>query len=58
VAATGDKPRRFSAARAIANREHRAAIGLAVAVLLLLLKATYNGAFWPAAGTRLVRPGG
>jgi len=58
VTATGDKPRRFSAARAIANREHRAAIGLAVAVLLLLLKATYNGAFWPAAGTRLVRPGG
>ena len=58
VTATGDERRRFSAARALANREHRAAIGLAVAVLLLLLKATYNGAFWPAAGTRLVRPGG
>jgi protein-S-isoprenylcysteine O-methyltransferase Ste14 len=57
-AATIDARRRFSAARAMANREHRAAIGLAVAVLLLLLKATYNGAFWPAAGTRLVRPGG
>lgn len=60
--ATSDARRRFSAARAVANREHRAAIGLAIAVLLLLLKATYNGAFdvsfWPAAGTRLVRPGG
>jgi protein-S-isoprenylcysteine O-methyltransferase Ste14 len=56
--ATIDARRRFSAARAMANREHRAAIGLAVAVLLLLLKATYNGSFWPAAGTRLVRPGG
>jgi protein-S-isoprenylcysteine O-methyltransferase Ste14 len=57
-AATIDSRRRFSAARAMANREHRAAIGLALAVLLLLLKATYNGSFWPAAGTRLVRPGG
>jgi len=37
--------RPFSAAQALANREHRAAIGLAVAVLLLLLKATYNGMF-------------
>jgi len=42
--------RRFSAARAIANHEHRAAIGLAVAVLLLLLKATYNGMFWRQPG--------
>jgi protein-S-isoprenylcysteine O-methyltransferase Ste14 len=58
VTATGDERRRFSVARAMANREHRAAIGLAVAVLLLLLKATYNGLFWPAAGTRLVMPGG
>jgi protein-S-isoprenylcysteine O-methyltransferase Ste14 len=56
--ATSDARRRFSAARAMANREHRAAIGVAIAVLLLLLKATYNGSFWPAAGTRLVRPGG
>jgi protein-S-isoprenylcysteine O-methyltransferase Ste14 len=60
--ATSGARRRFSAARAVANREHRAAIGLAIAVLLLLLKATYNGSFdvsfWPAAGTRLVRPGG
>lgn len=48
-AATSDARRRFSVARAMANREHRAAIGLAVAVLLLLLKATYNGSFWRAA---------
>ena len=38
--------RRFSMARAIANREHRALAGLTVAVLLLILKATYNGSFW------------
>jgi phospholipid methyltransferase len=38
--------RRFSLRQAIANREHRALAGLAVAVLLLLLKATYNGVFW------------
>jgi phospholipid methyltransferase len=38
--------RRFSLGQAIANREHRAVIGLAVAVLLLVLKATYNGLFW------------
>ena len=42
--------RRFSAAQALANREHRAAIGLAVAVLLLLLKATYNELFRRSAG--------
>lgn len=41
--------RRFSIALAIANREHRAMVGLLLAVLLLLLKATYNGAFWRAA---------
>ena len=58
VIAAGNERRRFSAARAMANREHRAVIGLAVAVLVLLLKATYNVSFWPAAGTRLVRPGG
>jgi protein-S-isoprenylcysteine O-methyltransferase Ste14 len=58
VMAAGNEPRRFSAARAMANREHRAVIGLAVAVLVLLFKATYNVSFWPAAGTRLVRPGG
>ena len=43
--------RRFSAAQAIANREHRAVAGVLVAVLLLVLKAAYNGAFWRAAGT-------
>jgi len=41
--------RRFSLAQAIANREHRAIAGFAVAVLLLVLKATYNGLFWRAA---------
>jgi len=44
-------PKKFSAAQAIANREHRALIGFIVVVLLLVLKATYNGAFWRAAGT-------
>lgn len=38
--------RRFSLQQAIANREHRALAGLAIAVLLLVLKATYNGLFW------------
>jgi hypothetical protein len=39
--------RRFTVARAIANREHRALVGLAVAILLLALKATYNnGSRW------------
>jgi hypothetical protein len=38
--------RRFSLQQAIANREHRALAGLALAVLLLVLKATYNGVFW------------
>src|SRR4051812_47133050 len=40
-----DRERRFSWARAIANREYRAVIGVALAVLLLILKATYNGMF-------------
>ena len=34
-----DRRRRFSVSRAIANREHRAVIGLAIAVLLLTWKA-------------------
>jgi hypothetical protein len=34
--------RRFSVARAMANSEYRAVTGLAVAILLLLLKAAYN----------------
>jgi len=51
-AASALKPaKRFSPAQAIANREHRALLGFIVAVLLLVLKATYNGAFWRAAGT-------
>ncbi|MBI3491173.1 MAG: isoprenylcysteine carboxylmethyltransferase family protein [Acidobacteria bacterium] len=50
AAPNAQRPRRFSASRAIANREHRAVIGFAVAVLLLVLKATYNGVFWRAGG--------
>jgi protein-S-isoprenylcysteine O-methyltransferase Ste14 len=50
--------RRFSLTQALANREHRAVAGLAVAILLLLLKATYNNVFWWTAGARFVRPGG
>jgi protein-S-isoprenylcysteine O-methyltransferase Ste14 len=53
----GARGRRFSVRQAIANREHRAVLGLAIAILLLALKATYNGSFWRAAGTH-VRPGG
>ena len=45
-----DTLRPFSLEQATSNREHRALIGLAVAVLLLVLKATYNGSFWRAAG--------
>ena len=41
--------RRFSVAQAMANREQRTVVGLALAVLLLVLKATYNGTFWRAA---------
>ena len=55
---TTNDQRRFSLAQAVANREHKTVLGFAVAVLLLLLKATYNGSLWPAAGTRFVRPGG
>ena len=40
--------RRFSLALARSNREYRAFMGLVGAVLLLLLKATYNGVFWRA----------
>jgi len=36
---------RFSLAQAIANHEHRALVGLVVAVLLLALKASYNSSF-------------
>jgi protein-S-isoprenylcysteine O-methyltransferase Ste14 len=37
--------RRFSLAQAMANREYRAVAGLVVAMLMLTLKATYNGSF-------------
>ncbi len=42
-------PRRFSLRQAIANREYRAVAGLVLIVLLLVWKATYNGAFWRSA---------
>jgi protein-S-isoprenylcysteine O-methyltransferase Ste14 len=57
-AGAGASRRRFSPRQAMANREYRAVIGLLVAMLLLALKASYNGAFWQAAGTHVVRPGG
>ena len=44
--------RRFSLEQAMANREYRAVAGLIAGVLLLIWKATYNGLFWRAAGTR------
>jgi len=50
AAADEDANRHFSLAQAMANREHRALVGFAVAVLLLVLKAAYNGPFWRAAG--------
>ena len=50
VNAAAESHRRFSVAQATANREHRALVGFVVAVLLLVLKATYNGSFWRAAG--------
>ena len=43
-------PRRFTLERAIANGEHRTLAGIAAAVLLLVLKATYNGLFWRVTG--------
>jgi protein-S-isoprenylcysteine O-methyltransferase Ste14 len=45
-----DHHRRFSLGQAIANREYRALAGLFAAMLLLALKATYNGSFWRGAG--------
>jgi protein-S-isoprenylcysteine O-methyltransferase Ste14 len=44
--------RPFRMEQAIANREYRAVAGLGISILLLIWKATYNGAFWRAAGTR------
>jgi protein-S-isoprenylcysteine O-methyltransferase Ste14 len=40
-----DRERRFNLAQAMANREYRALTGLALALLLLVLKASYNSAF-------------
>ena len=40
-----DRERRFSWRQAMANREYRAVAGLALALLLLIFKATYNGMF-------------
>jgi protein-S-isoprenylcysteine O-methyltransferase Ste14 len=48
----GASTRAFSLQQAMANREYRAVAGLAAAILLLIWKATYNGSFWRAAGTR------
>jgi hypothetical protein len=48
--ARGAEDRHFSVACAVANREHRAVAGFALAVLLLVWKATYNGVFWRTAG--------
>jgi protein-S-isoprenylcysteine O-methyltransferase Ste14 len=42
--------RSFSVRQAMANREYRAVAGFLIAVLLLILKATYNGSFWGPAG--------
>jgi protein-S-isoprenylcysteine O-methyltransferase Ste14 len=42
--------RRFSLERAIANGEHRTVAGVGAVVLLLALKATYNGLFWRVTG--------
>jgi protein-S-isoprenylcysteine O-methyltransferase Ste14 len=43
--AASSHPVHFSLQRALANHEHHALVGLVLAVLLLMLKATYNGAF-------------
>jgi protein-S-isoprenylcysteine O-methyltransferase Ste14 len=42
---SGDRARRFNWRLACANREYRAVAGLALALILLILKATYNGMF-------------
>ena len=43
-----ESAQRFSLAQVRANQEYRALVGLGLAVLLLALKATYNGMFWRA----------
>jgi isoprenylcysteine carboxyl methyltransferase (ICMT) family protein YpbQ len=50
--------RGFSLRQTMANREHRALMGLVLVVLLLAWKATYNEPFWRSAGTHAVTPGG
>jgi protein-S-isoprenylcysteine O-methyltransferase Ste14 len=40
-----DRERAFSWSRAMGNREYQAVIGVALALLLLVWKATYNGSF-------------
>jgi protein-S-isoprenylcysteine O-methyltransferase Ste14 len=42
AAVSGDPARRFSMARAMANREYRAAIGVILSMGLLAMKATYG----------------
>jgi protein-S-isoprenylcysteine O-methyltransferase Ste14 len=49
---SGASRRPFRFEQAVANREYRAVVGLGITILLLIWKATYNGAFWRAAGTR------
>jgi protein-S-isoprenylcysteine O-methyltransferase Ste14 len=43
-----ESAQRFSLAQVKANHEYRALVGVGLAVLLLALKATYNGMFWGA----------
>ena len=50
VVSTARTQRRFSLALAMTNREYRAVTGFVVAMLLLVLKATYNGVFPGPAG--------
>ena len=47
-----DRTRRFSLTQAMANREYRTIVGLVIAVLLMILKASYNDSFWGAAAGR------
>jgi protein-S-isoprenylcysteine O-methyltransferase Ste14 len=47
---TGTPQRRFSVALVMSNREYRAVTGFVIAVLLLVLKAAYNGMFRGPAG--------
>ena len=50
VVSTARTQRRFSPALAMTNREYRAVTGFVIAVLLLVLKAAYNGVFRGPAG--------